>query len=104
MSKYVDADALSDAIQRNVEAYYSWGGGYDSAEGALSEIENFPAADVVPVRHGKWNRIKIPPAGYNLHGWQCSECGYVDEVSHSVAETAFPYCPNCGAKMDVETP
>ena len=47
----------------------------------LSEI---PAADVVPVRHGRWLEHK---------SWaKCSECGYLLGF-----ETT--YCPNCGADM-----
>lgn len=48
-------------------------------------IDRIPAADVVPVRHGRWMEHK---------SWaKCSECGYLLGF-----ET--PYCPNCGARMD----
>ena len=63
---------------------------------AWSEIRKLPAADVAPVRHGKWLHTD-----YALH-WtakdECSECTYHaldrDDLSH------YNYCPNCGAKMD----
>ena len=59
-------------------------------------IQFFPAADVVPVRHGRWieKQKKDTFAGY-LYSYECSECG-------SVKQRKEPYCPNCGAKMDLE--
>lgn len=55
------------------------------------DIKLLPAADVEPVRHGRWDK-----AGYDLA--RCSFC-------HTVRKTDFArdhYCPNCGAKMDGE--
>ena len=49
-----------------------------------------PAADVVPVRHGRW----IP---YNV-----KDCLYVCSECHSLPKDRTRYCPNCGAKMDGE--
>ena len=49
-------------------------------------IEDMPAADVAPVRHGRWKRY-----GKNLG--ECSECGEIVSVRNN-------YCPNCGAQMD----
>ena len=59
-------------------------------------ITYFPTADVEPVRHGRWieKQEKDTFAGY-LYSYECSECG-------SVKQRKEPYCPNCGAKMDLE--
>ena len=54
-------------------------------------IKEAPAADVEPVRHGKW---LINSDGYYPY---CSEC---KEEPKSGIMTH--YCPNCGAKMDKE--
>lgn len=60
-----------------------------------------PAADVEPVRHGRWE----------LHGndddvsasYFCSLCGYnFDEDEFLDRWSHIRYCPNCGAKMDLE--
>ena len=53
-------------------------------------IDSVPAADVAPVRHGRWIN----------HGWStvCSECG------EDYAFAKRNYCPNCGAKMDGDEP
>ena len=53
-------------------------------------IERLPAADVVPVVHGKWGDNGI--AGSMLV--KCSVCGF------DCGANSFSYCPNCGAKMD----
>lgn len=58
------------------------------------EIEGLPAADVEPVRSGRWGKKQ---GGF----WEfanCSVCG------QKAATVGIPpnYCPNCGAKMDLE--
>ena len=48
-------------------------------------LKEIPAADVAPVRHGKWLEHRT---------WaKCSECEYLIGF-----ETT--YCPNCGARKD----
>ena len=67
----------------------------------INEIELLPAADVAPVRHGRWIGLEYDGYAdgnpvYDL--WECSECG--EEVrGESVPETHL-FCHNCGAKMD----
>ena len=58
-----------------------------------------PAADVQPVKHGRWEN------GVTFHK-VCSECNCIivdpafDEVFFGCGR--LNYCPNCGAKMDGE--
>ena len=61
-------------------------------------IERVPAADVAPVRHGRW--IESPRLYYGAKQYECSLC-YSDTFwnKHSITEK-YPCCPNCGAKMD----
>ena len=54
------------------------------------EIINFPAADVEPVRHGRW---EIRNWGFDYYC--CSACGFEHRYEGPLA-----YCPSCGAKMD----
>lgn len=56
------------------------------------KIDAIPAADVAPVRHGRWSRIDYEPIG---HDYICSVCGWRNDM-------ASHYCPNCGAIMDKE--
>ena len=55
-------------------------------------IANAPAADVVEVRHGKWDINR-----------NCSVCGVYkfEGLDADVwADWDIDYCPHCGAKMD----
>ena len=63
-------------------------------ETVLEYAENLPAADVAPVRHGRWKCNK-----------PCPVCGVdrFDGLDADIwADWEPPYCPNCGAKMDEE--
>lgn len=57
------------------------------------EISQLPAADVVEVRHGRWERV-IPTK--SAAKWStkvsCSQC-------HGQGYERYNYCPNCGAYM-----
>lgn len=57
-------------------------------------IKAIPAADVAPVRHGKW----IPK---NADGsWRVDTCSSCKKDTHYVRYSPqYCYCPNCGAKM-----
>ena len=61
-----------------------------------------PAADVAPVRHGRWEKATgmMPPEYCGLH--ICSECGHYAgrKPPYGGKEMLSDYCPNCGARMD----
>lgn len=64
----------------------------------VDEIDNFPAADVAPVRRGHWVKVG--------NGTTCSECmqGLLrinGKQSEWVDLSGMPYCQACGAKMEV---
>lgn len=65
---------------------------------AIDMIEDAPAADVAPVRHGRW--IEPPRLYYGAKQYECSLC-YSDTFwnKHSITEK-YPHCPNCGCRMD----
>ena len=56
------------------------------------------AADVAPVRHGRW--IEPTRLYYGAKQYECSIC-YSDTFwkKHSITEK-YPCCPNCGCRMD----
>ena len=62
----------------------------------LQSIFDMPAADVAPVRHGRWIDAypDIEPNPMFMYGI-CSECEFEQGISKYLN-----YCPNCGAKMD----
>lgn len=55
------------------------------------DVIMIPAADVAPVRHGRW----LCGDYYDI-GDVCSECDWDSQMTHP----SYRYCPNCGAKMD----
>lgn len=68
----------------------------EAFEDLANELEDFPATDVAPVRHGLW---EYEEPTINTYGMvKCTVCNwwaidpYVSIVYH--------YCPNCGARMD----
>ena len=84
MDEYIERKAIRDAL-------------YDADAITMSGVKilnQFPVADVAPVRHGRWERV-IPSK--SAAKWStkvsCSNC-------HSAGYAHHKYCPNCGAKMD----
>lgn len=65
------------------------------ADGVYAIIEQFPAADVAPVVHGRLEYI--PQTINTLSRFRCSVCGWWT-LDPSV-DGAYNYCPHCGAKM-----
>jgi hypothetical protein len=61
------------------------------------EIINFPAADVAPVRHGRWRKAMGDSGVVRM---TCTNCGFYRFPENDIRERMFNYCPNCGAKMD----
>ena len=64
-------------------------------------VEAIPAADVTPVRHGRWIGLEYDSYAdgspvYDL--WECSECG--EEVRGEDVPDTHPWCHACGALMD----
>ena len=55
-------------------------------------LEDTPAADVVEVRHGQWQK-------HYKSGTTVSD-GFVSSCCDMWNERETPYCPHCGAKMD----
>ena len=84
MKRYIDADAMLDRIPNLYErsAVARW-------------TDEAPAADVAPVRHGRWEtEIIIDAYGLKHACYACSVCGVAND------DDEFDFCPNCGAKMD----
>ncbi len=103
MAEYIEREALMKfPIRRD---HYDRKNGNEhfinGIESVLDYAENLPSADVAPVRHGRWICIR---KGYGEY--ECSVCHGEDSDcsdyygTHVVTEQDF--CPNCGAKMDLE--
>ena len=92
MAEYIKREYAVDAV---LDVYYDTPDIDLSGEKFEAAIRKIQAADVAPVRHGRWitKQEKDTFAGY-LYSYECSECGRVEQCKE-------PYC-NCGAKMDLE--
>lgn len=107
MAEYIDREKVYDMLNAlggcGAEPE-SWADGWDKAfDEAIRKLDNIPAADVRPERHGKWvsweeagNYIPSP----NRH--ECSVCHDCAQFLVNGIELLSSYCPNCGAKMDGE--
>ncbi len=66
----------------------------DSLAEGFTEVHNLiraaPAVEAEPMRHGRW----LPPV-IGVYGCTCSVC-------KMQSDNDFKYCPNCGAKMDLQ--
>lgn len=81
------------------------------ADGCANEIIKLPTIDAEPVRHGQ----NVTPT-HHSDMFVCSECGFACEITKLVYEDEdhpevgppkayeydCKYCPDCGAKMDLE--
>ena len=84
---------------------------YLQAAKVLREVSDAPAADVAPVRQGRWVFGKdlpyswgqIPKNKYHLYCSECLEQAFNrSEDNDPDFDVDTSYCPNCGAKMDLE--
>ena len=84
---------------------------YYTKEDAIQCVKAIPAADVAPVRRGRWVFGKdlaccwgqILKNKYHLYCSECLEQAFNrSEDNDPDFDIDTPYCPNCGAKMDKE--
>lgn len=91
MAEYIDREAVIDLITRR----------YENPEICTQEINSIPTADVAPVVHARWIHSRYEDCSEQFELVKCSQC------NHEAYAMAFyvrggNYCPNCGAKMDIE--
>lgn len=87
MAEYITKKAAINAVENApIELFQSeW-------EEIEEAINTAPAADVVPVVHGRWIQVDSTKC-------RCSHCDIIALIA------LYPhgdknFCPNCGAKMD----
>lgn len=99
MPEYIDKKKLYQYLDNEVE----WRNNQDRLF-ALESVSDFPAADVSPVVHGRWDNIpnrymSVVSKDGSYHG-NVTSCSACHEVNPNAYKTN--YCPNCGAKMNLE--
>ena len=102
MAEYIKKEDIEQKIQDGLNNLVL---GHDAIE-VLGMIYEMPAADVAPVRHGRWIGCNGEIVDWDennpgcpRHSCFCSIC-----KSWLTASDEFPviayFCPNCGAIMD----
>ena len=101
MDEYIDLEAALREIERRERLMV--GDKTISVDALKRFLLNRPAADVVPVIHGRW--ISLTECANE--GVYCSICkkkiwqsDYARCSKKSRNKLRSNYCPNCGAKMD----
>lgn len=108
MSEYISREAVMDAFaQRVKQSNNSDFAPPPTWNNAVEIVEQFPAADVVEVRHAHWDDVEViecEAAKLMVASMRCSACNrYHNEVYHYGNPTEMAhYCGFCGAKMDEE--
>jgi hypothetical protein len=98
MTDYIPREAVIDCIDKAYDPGYDLGYCVDN-DMFKDMIKEIPAADVQPVVHGKWIDKKKKTYGMQTF---CSACGQHSGIGGIESNRHKPYCPNCGAKMDLE--
>ena len=65
------------------------------------DLKDIPAADVVEVRHGRWEAW-MPDKNGETREFICTGCRFMVEMSWKQKECDYEWCPYCGCKMDKE--
>ena len=94
MSDYIDRNRLKQGIQEDAMTALQ---GWDSSlmDLVMLDIDEIPAADVEPVRRGRWEPGNpICPV--------CGEDKFKGLDADIWSDWTPACCPNCGAKMDLE--
>jgi len=86
-----EAEALKT---KDVKALYKIKGAKEILNAVDNDLCFIPAADVQPVKHGKWEYNDKPIFGNPYGRYCCSLCGSAMDSGED------NYCPCCGARMD----
>lgn len=98
--RLIDAESLS-SMRFTHEMHDSEGRLYVPFDEVAEAIFNALTIEAEPVKHGRWRE-------YNYPGQECVYCSackteyYPDDLI-VIGVNDYPYyCPNCGARMDLE--
>ena len=96
---YIERDLLLIGIDGCISSLHVQAKGDPVQEAAIKLVEttrdyiaSLSAADVAPVRHGRWIGEPVDIDGHTA--MECSECHKVRVLGE--------YCSSCGARMDEE--
>lgn len=96
MAEYIEREALIGDLTAAMDHS---GMGQVIGQTLIRYVKRQPAADVTPVRHGRWDdsgRYTFPSGSTAV---RCTNCGCALTESEYRLNN-WNYCPVCGAKMD----
>lgn len=74
----------------------------DSTKAAIRAfLRTLPAADAAEVVHARWVPLEADGYADGSPVWDLWECSNCREEHSGDEDTLTPYCPYCGAKMEV---
>ena len=94
MAEYIEREALERSLNERLNRLFKLHGRHDhyvqGFDDCVGRVEEFPAADVVQVRHEKWG-VNV---GMNFFKERnCPVC------KKRIESNFWNYCPNCGTDM-----
>ena len=99
MAEYINRDAVHDLVRSLTK--YAWASPVRNeqrvtvdADDVQFGVDKIPSADVAPVRHARWEVVVGSDGKEHM---VCTGCRKQQDLTG-----VFSYCPNCGAKMDLE--
>ena len=98
MTEYIERESTIKSLLNDASEQVGY-----SREDAADCIRFMDAADVAPVRHGRWvttsGEVFPGSSQFLCYSHKHEECGfqYID-----MGENEYDFCPHCGAKMDGE--
>lgn len=95
----IDADAVLKKVL-SIHPYCGHCDGYGFVQLDVVEdsIKDAPTIEAEPVKHG----FNVKQKACGDDAFECSICGYEDWDCMTCEPKHHNYCPNCGAKMDLE--
>ena len=85
MDEYIEREAVLKKIESSSMWVRSFGELYEV-------VQDMPASDVAPVRHGRWDE----------NGRRSNCGGHAPFLCMASTYYKSPWCQECGAKMDLE--
>ena len=87
MAEYISREAAIDRLEKLFQLQRTT---------ARHIIEAIPAADVAPVRMGRWKKRSNSCGADDMRFIYSVDC----LLCHTTWDAPTNYCPNCGAKME----
>lgn len=104
MKRYIDLNEFAKIIKKYVKAEPDAPEDRELIEWCTDECIRLayamPTDDVQEIKHGYWT-IRYEGT-YKRAKCYCSVCGKSNGIGGTISNQKKPYCPNCGAKLDLE--